>query len=80
MSPGEVVKNKNTPAWISACAAVLVGCIAVYSFAGAPTRAQLEDHENRLRVQEKLTSEQLATITVQLKILTDEVRRLRGLE
>jgi len=73
----EVVRHRNTPAWVSATAAVVVGALAVVAFAHAPTKTQLVDHETRIRAQERVTYEQLSSINVQLKMLTEEVRMLR---
>ncbi len=69
--------HPNAPAWISAVVAVIVGAIAVWSFASSPTDRMLEDHEDRLRELERLTSRQLSGISTQLKVLTAEVARLR---
>lgn len=77
MTIRDLAKNRNTPAWLSAVVALVVGLVAVWSFASAPSGKTLDDHEQRIRVLEQLTAQQLASIDARLEAMAGELKRLR---
>ena len=74
----DVLHSRNTPAWVSAIAAMTAGAIAVLAVAAAPSESRQDDHEQRIRQLETLTAQELSSINTQLRYLNRQMRQITG--